>query len=112
MIKQIFFNLAVKDLNKSVEFFTKLGFKFNPEFTDQNAACLIVSKNVFSMLITENLFKSFTKKQICDTNTSIEGLFALQVGTRKKVDDLVKKAVESGAKTLEREFKDRKKKKR
>jgi uncharacterized protein len=61
---KIFVNLPVKNLNKTIEFFTKLGFKFNPQFTDENATCMIVGEDIFVMLLIENFFKTFTKKQI------------------------------------------------
>jgi len=66
MVKQIFVNLPVKDLNKTIEFFAKLGFKFNPKFTDKNATCMIVGENIFAMLLVEKLFKTFIKKEIAD----------------------------------------------
>ena len=66
MITNIFVNLPVKDLNKTVEFFTKLGFTFNPQFTDENATCMIVGKDIFVMLLVEKFFKTFTKKEISD----------------------------------------------
>eukprot|EP01035_Chromulina_nebulosa_P059971 gene59971-82045_t len=68
MTTQIFINLAVKDLNKSIAFFTKLGYSFNPQFTDENATCMIVSDNIFVMLLMEPFFKTFTDKEICDTS--------------------------------------------
>ena len=67
MITKIFVNLPVKDLNKTVEFFTKLGFTFNLQFTDENATCMIVGENIFVMLLVEKFFKTFTKKDISDT---------------------------------------------
>ncbi|OGC50888.1 extradiol dioxygenase [candidate division WWE3 bacterium RIFCSPHIGHO2_01_FULL_40_23] len=99
MVSQIFVNLPVKDLNKSVEFFTKLGFKFNPKFTDKNAACLILGKNIFAMLLIKKFFKTFTKKEITDTKKSKEVINALAVGSRKEVGELVHKAVKAGATT-------------
>ena len=69
MISKIFVNLPVKDLAKSIEFFTKMGFTFNPQFTDENATCMIVGENIFAMLLSEKFFKTFTKKQICNTAT-------------------------------------------
>jgi hypothetical protein len=72
MITNIFVNLPVKDLNKTVEFFTKLGFTFNPQFTDENATCMIVGKDIFVMLLVEKFFKTFTKKEISDTTTAEE----------------------------------------
>jgi predicted lactoylglutathione lyase len=62
----IFVNLPVKDLPKSKEFFGKLGFSFNPQFTDDKAACLVISDNIFAMLLTEPFFKTFTKKDVAD----------------------------------------------
>ena len=66
---RIFVNLPVKRLNKSIEFFTQLGFSFNPQFTDETATCMIVSDDIFVMLLTEEKFKTFTPKPICDAKT-------------------------------------------
>lgn len=98
-MSQIYINLPVKDLNKSIEFFTKLGFTFEPRFTNENATCMIVSENIFVMLLVESFFKTFTTKQLCNTKTSTEMLLALSYESRKAVDDLVKKAIVAGAKT-------------
>jgi len=94
--RKIFVNLAVRDLGKSMEFFRKLGFDFNPEFTDDKAACMVVSQEAFVMLLTEPFFKTFTENEICDTRRATEGLFALSCDTREEVDELVKKAVAAG----------------
>ncbi len=67
MTTKIFLNLPVKDLDKSMEFFTKLEFSFDPQFTDDNATCMIVCEDIFVMLLVEKFFKTFTKKEICDT---------------------------------------------
>jgi predicted lactoylglutathione lyase len=67
MKTKIFVNLPIKDLNKSVTFFTKLGFSFNPQFTDENATCMIIGDDIFIMLLVEKFFMSFTKKDYCDT---------------------------------------------
>ena len=96
MTTKIFVNLPVKDLNKTIEFFTKLGFKFNPQFTDENATCMIVGEDIFVMLLIENLFKTFTKKQISDTSKNTEVIVALSVEGREKVDQMINKAIESG----------------
>ncbi|MDE1827298.1 MAG: glyoxalase/bleomycin resistance/extradiol dioxygenase family protein, partial [Thaumarchaeota archaeon] len=69
---KIFVNLPVKDLNKSKEFFAKLGFTFNPQFTDQNAACMIISEDNYAMLLVESFFKTFTKKEIVDAKKNTE----------------------------------------
>jgi len=96
MAKQIFINLPVKDLSKSIIFFKKLGFKFNPQFTDDKAACMIIGENIYSMLLLEKFFKTFTKKKIADANKTTEVLIAIDAPTRKAVDQMVKKAVEAG----------------
>ena len=98
MAKQIFVNLPVKDLNKTIEFFTKLGFKFNPQFTDENATCMIIGENIFAMLLVEKFFKSFIKKEICDAKKSTEVLLALHVDSRKEVDEMMTKAIKAGGK--------------
>jgi predicted lactoylglutathione lyase len=96
MATQIFVNLPVKDLNKSVEFFTKLGFKFNPQFTDENATCMIIGEDSFVMLLVEKFFQTFTKKKIADATKTTEVLIALSADSREKVDDIVNKAIEGG----------------
>ena len=96
--RKIFVNLAVKDLKQSMDFFKQLGFEFNPQFTDDKAACMIVSDEAFVMLLTEPFFKTFTKREICNTNTHTEGLFALSCESRAEVDEMVKKAVAAGGK--------------
>jgi uncharacterized protein len=93
---KIFVNLPVKDLNKTLEFFTKLGFKFNPQFTDENATCMIVGDDIFVMLLVEKFFKTFTKKQISDTSKNTEVIVALSVEGREKVDQMINKAIEAG----------------
>ena len=99
MTKQIFVNLPVKDLNKSIDFFSKLGFTFNPKFTDETATCMIVSSDIFVMLLTEEKFKTFTPKEICDAKTFTEVLVCLSCGSRAEVDQIVGKAVAAGGKT-------------
>jgi uncharacterized protein len=94
--RKIFVNLPVRDLKRSVAFFTKLGFTFNAQFTDEHATCMIVSEEAFVMLLVRERFKDFTKKQICDTATHTEGLFALSCASRAEVDELVKTAIAAG----------------
>jgi uncharacterized protein len=98
MAKKIFVNLPVKDLNKTVEFFTKLGFEFNPQFTDENATCMIVNKDIFIMLLVEKFFKTFTKKEICDTTKDTEMIIALSTESREKVDRMINDVIEAGGK--------------
>ena len=95
-IKQIFVNLAVKDLDKSVEFFSKLGFTFNPEFTNENATSMIIGENIFAMLLTEKFFSTFTNKQLADAKATTEVINAFSMGSRQEVDDIVAKAVAAG----------------
>ena len=99
MATKIFVNLPVKDLKKSIEFYTKLDFTFNPQFTDDSAACMIVRWDIFVMLLTYDKFKSFTPKQICDATKSTEVLVCLSCESREKVNDMVRKAVSAGGTT-------------
>jgi predicted lactoylglutathione lyase len=99
MARKIFVNLPVKSLNKSVEFFTKLGFGFNQQFTDETATCMIVTDDIFVMLLTEEKFKTFTPKEICDTKKHTEVLVCLSLESRAKVDEMVRKAVAAGGTT-------------
>ena len=96
MATKIFVNLPVKDLNRSMEFFTKLGFQFNPQFTDETAACMIVSEDIYVMLLTRAKFKEFTPKEICDATKSTEVLVCLSRETRDAVNDMISKAVAAG----------------
>jgi len=96
MARQIFINLPVKDLKQSITFFKKLGFKFNPQFTDDKAACMIIGENIYSMLLLEKLFKSFTKKKVADAKKTTEVLIAIDVKSRKDVDKMIKKVVAAG----------------
>ena len=102
MAKQIFVNLPVKDLKKSMAFFCELGFTFNPQFTDDNAACMIIGENIYSMLLQEKFFKGFTKKGISDATKTTEVLIAIDVNSRQEVNELVSKAVGAGG-TIYRE---------
>lgn len=99
MATKIFVNLPVKNLNKSIEFFTKLGFSFNQQLTDETATCMIVTDDIFAMLLTEEKFKTFTPKEICDAKKYTEVLVALSYDSRADVDDMVRKAVAAGGST-------------
>jgi predicted lactoylglutathione lyase len=98
MSRKLFVNLAVRDLKRSMDFFTTLGFRFNPQFTDANAACMIVSDEAFVMLLAQPFFKTFTNRELCDTTRQTEGLFALSCESKAEVDQLVDKAVAAGGK--------------
>jgi predicted lactoylglutathione lyase len=97
MIQQIFVNLPVKYLRRSIDFFTKLGFTFNPQFTDENATCMIIGENMFAMLIVEKFFPTFTQKEMADSQKYTEVITSLQVDTRKEVDEIIDKALKNGA---------------
>lgn len=99
MATKVFINLPVKDLNKSVEFFTKLGYKFNPQFTDENATSMIISDDIYVMLLVEPYFKSFTKKPVPDAAASNEAIICLSADSREEVDEIISKAVSAGATT-------------
>lgn len=96
MATQIFINLPVKDLQKSIQFFTHLGFSFNPQFTDESATCMIVAENIYVMLLIEPRFQEFTKKPVADAKTSTEVLICLDAESREAVDTMVKNAVAAG----------------
>jgi len=96
MARKIFVNLPVQSLERSVAFFTALGFSFNPHFTDETATCMIVADDIFVMLLTHDKFQQFTPKQLCDTKVATEVLVCLSVESRGEVDDLVAKAVQAG----------------
>nr|MBI4156504.1 VOC family protein [Candidatus Woesearchaeota archaeon] len=96
MAKQIFINLPVKDLNKTIKFFAKLGFKFNPQFTDENATCMIIGDNIFAMLLLEKFFKTFTKKEISDATKNAEVITALSVDSKEEVNEMVDNAKKAG----------------
>ena len=97
MSTKIFVNLPVKDLNRSIAFFTRLGFSFNTHFTHNQGACMIVSEDIFVMLLIEKFFKTFTKKQVADATKSTEAILALSADSREAVDELVSRAQEAGA---------------
>ena len=99
MASKIFVNLPVKNLNKSIEFFTKLGYSFNQQFTDETATCMVVTDDIFVMLLTEEKFKAFTPKEICDAKKFTEVLVCLSLESRAKVDEMVQKAVAAGGTT-------------
>ena len=96
MTTRIYVNLPVKDLDRSVAFFTKLGYTFNPQFTNANATCMIVGENIFVMLLVEKFFKTFTPNAICDATKSTEVIVCLSAESREKIDETVRTAVAAG----------------
>ncbi len=97
MPTQIFVNLPVKDLDRSVGFFKQLGYIFDPKFTDENATCMIVGDNIFVMLLVEKFFKTFTHKPVADAHAGTEAIIAIALDSREAVDVLVDKALGAGA---------------
>jgi predicted lactoylglutathione lyase len=96
MSRKIFVNLAVRDLKRSMDFFKTLGFAFNPKFTDDKAACMVVGEESFVMLLSEPFFRSFTHRNPCDTRSQTEALLAFSCDSRAEVEAMVKNAVASG----------------
>ncbi len=99
MATKIFVNLPVKDLDKSKEFFTKIGFTINPQFTNEKAACVVISDTIFAMILKEEFFKTFIpKKEISDATRSTEVLVALSVESKEQVNEMLEKVFAAGAK--------------
>jgi uncharacterized protein len=96
MNTKIFVNLPVKDLKRAMDFFSRMGFGFNAQFTDENAACLVIGDDIYVMLLIEEFFKGFTKKPITDTAQSTESIIALTAGSREAVDEFYDKAIAAG----------------
>jgi hypothetical protein len=94
--QMIFVNLAVDDLDASKKFFTELGYSINPQFSDENAASVVISDTIIAMLLTKQQYAGFTKKEIVDATKSSEVLLGLSAESREKVDELVEKAVAAG----------------
>lgn len=101
MSTQVFINLPVVDLPRSVAFFKALGFSHNPQFRDDTAACIVLSENIHIMLLTHPKFREFSPRDICDTSKALEVLNSLTCESRIQVDDLVRKAVAAGGSTIE-----------
>ena len=99
MFNKIFINLPIENLTKSVEFFTALGFTFNPQFTDEQGTCMIVSENIYIMLLEKAKFQSFTPKKIADKNT-VEALLSFSCESKEQVTQIAEKAFEIGAKRV------------
>ncbi|RDI26200.1 VOC family protein [Pseudacidovorax intermedius] len=97
MHKQIFINLPCKSLPASKAFFEALGYRFNPQFTNEHGACLVLGENLFAMLLTEDFARGFTAKPLVDAKTATEVLVCLSCESREEVDELVAKARAAGA---------------
>lgn len=100
MVKQIFLNLPVRDLTVSINFFKQLGFEFNSQFTDENAACLVFNETIFAMLLTHNRFNDFVNREITDNSKTVSGIYSFSVNSREEVDELLSKAIAAGGTSL------------
>ncbi|MGZ5272021.1 MAG: VOC family protein [Ramlibacter sp.] len=98
MARKIFVNLPIKDMERSKAFFAALGFSFNPQFTNDQGACMVISEDIYAMLLVEPFFQGFTKKPIADASKSTEVLVCLSCDSRAEVDALVRKALAAGGK--------------
>lgn len=94
--RKFFVNLAVESLSRSVDFFTQLGFAFDPRFSDETATCMIVNDEAFVMVLVKDRFKDFTTRELCDPATHTEAIMTLSAGSREQVDEFVRKALAVG----------------
>ncbi len=94
--RQIYLNISVRDLKRSMTFFSTLGFELNPKFTDDKAACLVIGTDSFVMLLSEPFFQGFTKREVCDTSKQTEALICVSCARREDVDTMVNKALAAG----------------
>jgi predicted lactoylglutathione lyase len=105
MAKQVFINLAVKDVQKSMDFYTALGFTNNPQFSDDSGKCMMWSENIFVMLLSHEKFAGFITKPIADTKNNVAGLFSLSVESVEEVNNIVTNGLQAGG-TEPTEFRD------
>jgi hypothetical protein len=96
MAKQIFINLAVKDLQKSMDFYAALGFTNNPQFSDENGKCMVWCENIFLMIMNQEKFASFATKPLADTKSTLAGLFSLSVDSIDEVNTIVSNGIKAG----------------
>jgi len=99
MARKIFVNLPIADMKKAQAFWRAMGFDFNPQFTNDQGACMVVSEDIFVMLLVQPFFQTFTEKKIADARKTCEVLLALDCDSRAAVDVMVKKAVAAGGTT-------------
>ena len=96
MAKQIFINLAVKDLQKSMDFYAALGFTNNPQFSDDSGKCMVWSENIFVMIMTHEKFATFATKPIADTKSNVAGIFSLSVDNIDEVNRIIANGLNAG----------------
>ncbi|MTH55691.1 glyoxalase/bleomycin resistance/extradiol dioxygenase family protein [Bacillus mangrovi] len=101
---KVFINLPVKNLDQTMAFFGKIGFEFNPLYTDQNATCMIINENTYAMLLVEDFFQTFTKKELADSSKSTEVIIALAAESKEQVDEIVQKALDAGGRSSNEPF--------
>ena len=100
MPRQIFVNLPIRDMRKSQAFFRALGFDFNPQFTNEQGACMVIEKDsIHAMLLVEPFFQTFTEKPVADARKATEVLLCISCESREAVDEMVRKAVAAGGRT-------------
>jgi len=95
---QTYINLPVKDINRTKEFFGSIGFEFNPQFSDDNSACLVVNDNTFVQMLAESYFNTFVNRPIADFASNAGGIIALSADSREHADELAEKALAAGGK--------------
>jgi Predicted lactoylglutathione lyase len=96
MATKIFVNICVKDLERSKKFYENIGYSFNAQFTDENAACMVISEDIYAMLLTEPFFARFTKKSIVDATKATEAIICLSADSKEDVDSIIEKAKAAG----------------
>ncbi len=96
MANQVFINLAVQDLERSVNLYSKMGFTVNPQFSDETGKCMVWSEHIFVMLLTHEKFKNFTSKPIADTKNGIAGIFSLSVDSVDILNEIMANAISAG----------------
>lgn len=96
MAKQIFINLAVENVNRSMEFYSALGFTNNPQFSDDSGKCMVWSEHIFVMLLSHEKFASFATKPIADTKTKLAGLFSLSVDSVEEISNIMSRGLAAG----------------
>jgi predicted lactoylglutathione lyase len=100
MATKIFVNLPVKDLQRSVRFFKAMGFGFDPQLSDETAACMMISDDIFAMLLTEAKFREIARRPVADTSKMTEVLTCLSVESRTRVNQLVDRALTQGGREM------------
>lgn len=95
-MKQVFINLAVKNVTQSMDFYTQQGFTNNPQFSDDDGKCMVWSDTIFVMILSHEKFKNFTQKPLADTKSAIAGLFALSVESTDKMNEIVNNGLKAG----------------